>query len=71
MVVLTQNVCGHPASFDAEAEHGSEHQDGDVARNDSHRDSCDKIYHAGQEKTLNSAKPAEKRIKEKHPAKFC
>lgn len=61
MAIITLHVGGHPAPFDAEAEHGPEHQDGHVVWNNRHRNSWNKIDQIGQEKTLPPAKPEERK----------
>lgn len=63
-LIITQHVYGHPASFDAEAEDGPEHQDDDVVWYYSQTDSCYDVYHVGHEETLHSSKSTEKKQKQ-------
>lgn len=65
-LIITQHIYGHPASFDAEAEDGPEHQDDDVVWYYSQTDSCYDVYHVGHEETLHSSKSTQRKNKTAH-----
>lgn len=60
-MTVTQNVAGHPAAFDREAEHRPEHQDGDVVWSHSQSEARDHVQYVGHEETELPAKPADRK----------